>query len=201
MFSKRSFYACLTGLGLLALATTASAQWDLDSESSTLNFISTKNSGVAEIHSFDRLLGFVSENGDVEIGIDLNSVSTSIEVRDERMRSILFESDRFPSANVTAALEPSIVASLTPGTVMITSVGFKVALHGQEASFSAPVVVGVEDSGKLRVVTLQPVLVSAAQFNLVEGINQLREIAGLNTISTAVPVTFSLVFNPAKPAS
>ncbi len=201
MFSTQRIIRLMVGLGLFAIACTASAQWDLDSASSSLNFISTKNSDVAEVHRFESLIGFVGDDGRVEIGIDLNSVSTGIEVRDGRMRELLFQTDSFPSANVTAEIDSALVAVLQPGTVITTSVELCVALHGQKAAFTAPVIVGVEDSGKLRVVSMQPVVVNAALFGLVDGINRLREIAGLKSISSAVPVTFSLVFNPALPAS
>jgi hypothetical protein len=50
------------------------------------------------------------------------------------------------------------------------------------------------ESGLL-VVSKQPVVISAAQFGLAEGVDSLREIAGLPSISVAVPVSFVLSFN------
>ena len=41
---------------------------------------------------------------------------------------------------------------------------------------------------------ISPVIVSAGDFGLAEGIEKLREIAGLPAIATAVPVYFNLVF-------
>jgi hypothetical protein len=43
---------------------------------------------------------------------------------------------------------------------------------------------------------LQPLIINAGGFALVEGVERLREVAGLHSISTAVPVTASLVFVP-----
>ena len=42
--------------------------------------------------------------------------------------------------------------------------------------------------------TAQPVLLRAADFDLVAGLEKLRGIAGLDSISTAVPVTVRLVW-------
>jgi hypothetical protein len=44
------------------------------------------------------------------------------------------------------------------------------------------------------VTTIVPIVVSASQLNLQPGIEALREIAGLPSISYSVPVTFSLTF-------
>ena len=47
----------------------------------------------------------------------------------------------------------------------------------------------------LRVDTLAPIIVKADAFALVDGIESLREIAGLPSISRSVPVSFSLLFS------
>jgi len=45
------------------------------------------------------------------------------------------------------------------------------------------------------VVSERPVVISATQFGLAEGVESLRKIAGLPSISVAVPVSFVLSFN------
>lgn len=40
--------------------------------------------------------------------------------------------------------------------------------------------------------SFQPIIVNANEFDLVAGIDKLREIAGLSSISQAVPVSFVL---------
>ena len=45
--------------------------------------------------------------------------------------------------------------------------------------------------------TVKPIIISADQFGLKDGVEALREIAGLNNISLAVPVTFSVLFTRA----
>ncbi len=50
------------------------------------------------------------------------------------------------------------------------------------------------DLDRLMVVSEQPVVVNARDFGLVPGVEALRKIVGLSSISLAVPVTFVLVF-------
>jgi len=46
----------------------------------------------------------------------------------------------------------------------------------------------------VRVSTLSPLIITAESVGLVAGVESLREIAGLPSISRAVPVTFSVKF-------
>jgi hypothetical protein len=57
-----------------------------------------------------------------------------------------------------------------------------------------PVTVFSEGQGKLRVFSSQPIILQAEEFNLDAGVEALRQVAGLKSISTAVPVTLNLLF-------
>ena len=82
----------------LCLSTSAIANWQVDNDKSTLNFTSVKKNSIGEIHSFKQLSGMVSKAGAVKFAIDLTSVATGIEIRDQRMKSFLFETDKFATA-------------------------------------------------------------------------------------------------------
>jgi len=181
----------------LLVAASSWAQWELDGAKSAVNFVSIKNASVAETHGFGSLLGYISADGAVQLSISLDSVATSIPIRDQRIREVLFETVEFPTATVTAAVDPALIAAVAGGGTVTTDLPVKVALHGVEQSLSIPVLVIGEADGRLQVFTPQPVLLNAAAFGLAEGIEALREIAGLNSISAAVPVSVRLVFNRA----
>lgn len=187
-----------SGLALLlltvGLAAPAMAQWELDSSKSSVNFISVKNSAIAETHSFKSLLGYVSAEGHAQVTINLDSVETLIPIRNERMREMLFESVSFPTATVSVAIDPAVLEAVSEGGSISTELPLKLSLHGVEKALPAAVLV-VGEGTSLRVVTRRPVVISAADFDLDEGVEALRAVAGLKTISTAVPVTFSLLFN------
>ena len=97
---------------LLAFCLPAHANWHLDGESSRLSFITGKNGNTAEVHRFLVLHGTVDRKGVAALSIEMDSVSSGIPLRDERMREDLFEVERFAEAKVQAQLaEPGISAS------------------------------------------------------------------------------------------
>jgi hypothetical protein len=67
------------------------------------------------------------------------------------------------------------------------------ALHGEETVISAPLRITQQTDG-VRVTTLAPLVITAESVGLVAGVESLREIAGLPSISRTVPVTFSVKF-------
>lgn len=194
IIGNSNIFRVFVALALLSPALSAWAQWELDSTKSAVNFISIKNNAVAEVHSFGDMVGYVSTDGKVQLNIDLGSVETLIEIRDQRMRELLFETVKFPSAKVTAEVDPKIIAVLAEGGTITTDLNFTLSLHGAQQSLTVPVVLIGESEARIQVFTSRPVIVSAADFGLQAGIAALQKVAGLDAISTAVPVTVHLVF-------
>ena len=183
---------------LLAPCALARADWDLDNTVSTVNFVSVKNDTVGELHSFTSLLGYITDAGKAEITIDLGSVETAIDVRNERMRETLFEVVTFPTAKISAQVDPAVLTAAAEGGVLTADVPVTLSLHGKEKALTIPVVVVGESGKRLHVYSTRPVLINAADFDLDGGVAALQKIANLQAISTSVPVTLQLVFNPAK---
>ena len=74
----------------------------------------------------------------------------------------------------------------------------ELTLHGNTAPVSTRVLVQRRDDGTVVVSSLDPIVVTASLFGLAEGIDRLRQIAGLQSIATAVPVSFVLTFAPER---
>lgn len=172
------------------------AAWVLDNNGSSLYFLSIKVEHVVETHSFTSLSG-QADTTSATVEIDLSSVDTAVELRDERMLDVLFEVALFASATVTADLTGLAVADLSPGESVTTELAFNLDLHGASNDMTAAVQLTQLADGALRIQTTSPVNVNAGDFSLVDGVNKLRELAGLPSVSYAVPVTFNLLFNPA----
>ena len=185
----------LAVLGLL-LVQPALADWSLDNARSVVNFISVKNASVGEVHRFGSLAGSVSDDGAVQLVIDLDSVETLIPIRNQRMRELLFETVRFPSATLQASV-PAELTQLAAGERRIARIDLAVDLHGASRSYAVDVLVSGGADGSLEVALREPLIVQAADFGLDGGVGVLQEVAGLKSISTAVPVTAQLVFVPA----
>jgi hypothetical protein len=190
---KSSFNLLAALLTLLASAQ-AAAQWTLSADDSSLSFISVKAEHIAEVHSFARLSGEIDSGGEAVVSIDLTSVQTGIDIRNERMQSMLFNTDMYPRAQVSADVDAAALSSMAVGESAVLEVPLAINLHGEVLTLSAPLRVSHVQGG-LRVDTLAPIIVKADAFALVDGIESLREIAGLPSMSRSVPVSFSLLFS------
>ena len=186
-------FQCLISSGLLIVSATASAQWTLSNEASTLSFVTVKADHVAEVHTFDELSGAIGEDGSVSIEIALASVNTLVPIRNERMQSMLFETDLFPRATITSQINSDGLANMALGSSEEIGLDFTLELHNQSQTYNATVLVSRQEAG-LIATTLKPIVVNAASFDLVAGVEALREVAGLPSISRAVPVSFTVVF-------
>lgn len=186
---------------VLGCASSWCSAWDLQADASTFNFVSIKKESIGELHRFKQISGNIGKDGKAELTIALDSVDTSVPVRDERMREFLFETGKFPSATYTVQVDPALL-KLSAGEVKTASLEGTLSLHGQSAKVPAKVNVYKTKDGRLMVSTLEPVLVNAEQFGMSGGVSKLMELANLPAISTVAPVTFSLVFTdtPAKAA-
>lgn len=182
--------AAALGLGLSLMVQSVSAAWTLNNDASSLSFISIKKGNIAEMHSFKTLSGGIDDAGAATLDIDLASVDTLIPIRDERMQKHLFETEKFATASVSVALgEGGVKAG-------VQSLEAKLNLHGVEKSVSAEVAVSM-NGDSVQVTTTKPVLLGAKDYDMDGGVEKLREIAKLDSISLAVPVSFHLVFDKA----
>ncbi len=170
------------------------AHWSLDNEASKLSFVTVKADHVAEVHSFDMLSGSIGDAGEVEIKIELASVNTMIPIRNERMQAMLFETNLFPDATITGTVNIEALAALEPGASKTLDVEFNLSLHGTSNTLTANLLV-IRLDGGLVASTLKPIIVTADSAGLIAGVEALREIAGLPSISRAVPVSFTVVFD------
>ncbi len=186
----------LTALALGAvLASPAYAGWTLDNDASRINFVSTKANTAAEVHTFGTLNGAVDDDGNATLSIDLNTVDTAIEIRDERMRSMLFETEQFPAATLAATVDMAVVSRLEAGdTADLTTEG-QLMVHGTTSSITFDITVSRLTDDRILVASRKPVIVNASQVGLLSGVEKLREVAGLPSISPAVPVSFILAFD------
>ena len=185
----------LAVLALGALTQSALAGWQLDNNASRLSFVTIKAGDVAEVHHFSELSGSVADTGEARVSVALASVDTLIPIRDERMREMLFKTEMFPTAEVSARLDPDWLANLHSGRV---DTELMLEMAGKSVPFTTTLFVSRLANGAVQVSTSQPLIANAAVLGLTEGVEQLREVAGLPSISKAVPVSFVLTFQPAE---
>ncbi len=170
------------------------AEWRLSQGQSRLAFVSIKAGDLAEVHIFTNISGTVDPSGAATLEIGLDSVETGIDIRNQRMRGMLFETETYPTARITADLSPADFQDLNADTRLQRSTELAVELHGVRADFEADLFVTRLSEDRVLVETASPLLLHAGDFNLLAGVEQLTQVAGLPGISPAVPVTVSLVF-------
>ena len=191
---NRSLSKTLAFLLLAGATLPAHADWYLDGESSRLSFISTKNANLSEVQRFLVLHGKVDATGLAEVEVELDSVNSGIPLRDERMRKELFEIQTFPEALITAQIDLRPINDLAPGAQLELRLPLTVNLHGKQHQYNAELLATRLDDRRFQVVTLEPLVINAEDFDLAPGLETLRKVADLSAISLSVPVGAVLIF-------
>lgn len=188
--------ALRAGIVAVLLSGAVQADWALDGAASSLFYVTGKAGAILEVNTFGSLDGAIADDGTATLEIDLASVNTSIEIRDQRMRDIVFEVAEYPSATVALkGLDPALLDGLVPGELHSMVHTASVTVHGTSAEIEAPLSVVKLDADTLMVQPAKPLLVSAASFGLAEAVEELRTIANLPSINPQVVVDFTLVYH------
>ncbi|MEP1964642.1 YceI family protein [Tateyamaria sp.] len=182
------------GFGLVLAAASAQAQtWTLESSASKLAFGSIKFNDLGEVHSFKSIDGAVAEDGTVTLGIDLSSVETNIDIRNERMMEFVFKNA--PRATVTAQIDMGALETLGVGDSTVIEADGVVSLIGNEVDLFGDLFVMRLATDKVLVTTDSMIFLTTADAGIDGGVDKLKELADLPIISRAVPVTMRLIFD------
>lgn len=176
---------------------TPSIEWELNSEQSRLNFVTTKKLHAVESHTFGSLDGLVDSEGLAVLQIDLNSVDTNVALRDQRMRDIFFETFTYPIAEAVTQIDLGSLEALNVGQQRVQALDVNLNLHGITTTLSTSLVFQRLDSRTALVRTNKPVVIDALDFGFAQGLAELKSLANLSSISSAVPVDLFLIFNTA----
>ena len=189
-----TFRMAALGLGLALAATTASADsWTLDGDASKLAFGSIKFNDLGEVHSFKSIDGTVAEDGSVTLGIDLASVETNIDIRNERMVEHVFK--KAPRASISAQIDMAAMEGLAVGESKVMEVEGDLDLLGVEVPLYGDMFVMRLTEDKVMVTTDSMLFLSTADAEIDPGVDKLMELASLPNIVRAVPVTLRLMFD------
>ena len=172
---------------LLGCGSVSAAEWVLDQQSSNVTFSSIKNQNIVEGHRFQALTGSISDAGSAILSIDLHSVDTQIPIRNERMVNMLF-------GRRYAIFRIELGSDFEMKTQSEKVISGTLSLNGIEQTISSTLTVQKLSKNKVLVFSQRPVVIGADSFELHKGIEKLRAIAGLKSISSDVPVQLVLLF-------
>lgn len=172
--------------------------WVLSGEESGMTYITVKLGEVAEINTFRNIAGTVTAEGKATIEISLDSVDTNNEIRDPRMKEVLFETAKFPLATASTTLDMSKFEGLAIGERHTELLDMTIDLHGVSERYDFYVLVTRLGANKVSVENKAPLLLDARDFGMEAGLAKLQELARLDSITPVVPITMSLVFERKK---
>ncbi|MDD9805865.1 MAG: YceI family protein [Gammaproteobacteria bacterium] len=185
--------------GLILLCAPAGAGWTLDPERSSVTYLSSKMAAesyaaIFEPNRFRRFSGGIGDDGEARVVIDLGSVDTGVEIRDERVKEHVFMVAKHPQATVSLSLPRAARRGMAPGETALHRLTATLAMRGQSHPLDAQVRVTGLGGGALLVETVEPVLLDAKAYGMLDGFETLKGLVGLFNIPTTIPVSLSAVF-------
>lgn len=179
--------------GQMVLADGHAKGWTLNAETSKLAFGSIKKNSVGEVHSFESLSGTVSADGTATIKIDLSSVQTNIDIRNERMMEHVFGG--LTEATLSAEIDMEEVNAMAIGDMAEIDVEAVLAFLGANIEIDAEMFVARMSETKVMVTTNDMIFVGTDDLGVSAGIDILMTLAKLPSITHTTPVTLRLVFD------
>ena len=198
MIKSNNLIALLLNITTLVLlsgvAGNIQASWTLQPSSSHIHFLSIKATHIGEVHSFTKFKGSVQDNGLARIQIDLSSVDTLIPIRNERMRNLLFAINEHPTATINTKISIAEFKDMKIGSEVGTQIEADLEFKGTNNQVIADIIVSRQNESTFTIQSRSPLLLSATDLGIIDGIEKLREIAGLTNISFSIPASFRLTF-------
>lgn len=176
-----------------ALASPFGNGWTLEPGGSTVQFSTDVIGAVAQTGRFDGVEGTIDANGSVRVSIPLDRVSSGDDLRDARLRFVLFETFRLPEAVVTAKIESSDLSGLSQRRSKDVVLPVALTLNAVTQTVAAPLDIVLVDEDLVVVSTSAPITLDLADFGLLPGLARLEEVAGVKILPTT-QVTLDLFF-------
>ncbi len=177
-------------------ATAAHADtWVLNSDASHLAFGSIKNDYNAEVHSFSGLTGGATDTA-VTVSIDLASVQTNIDIRNERMREHVFGG--LLTADLSADVDLAQFDTLAIGESATTEFDGTLSFLGDDVSVFTKLFVMRLGDDSVMVTTNDMMFLATDELGIDASIDTLQELASLDGIARATPITARFIFTRAN---
>jgi OOP family OmpA-OmpF porin len=189
-----ALFATVMGTGSARAQEFLNQDWVLNPRLSNVYMQTVKNNAVFETLQFTAVEGNVGKTGEATVKIELNSIETGTDVRNVRMRFLLFETFKFPYAEISAKLDKTKLRALSTETRLSYPLAFTLGMHGVVKEFKSVVWVTRISDTAVSVATIEPIIVTAESFGFVGGIAKLSESVGGIPIASAASITFDLVF-------
>lgn len=167
--------------------------WTSVDDQSSVAFGSIKKDLIGEVHHFNGVTGKVGADGKVEINIDLTSVETYIDIRNERMVEHVFQGGS-ATAVLAGEVEMGDVEELAVGDTTVTDFDGTLTFGGAEVDVYAEMLVARLGEDRVLVTTADFIMIAVEDLGVTKGIDKLMELAKLPSITRVTPVSVRMVF-------
>ena len=191
---RATFLASLLFVLASAVPSLAEEIWKLSAAESKVSYGSIKKDTVGEVNSFESISGEVSASGEATINIDVTSVQTNIDIRNERMVKHVFDANS-PQATLKANIDMDEVNGLAVGASTVIDVEGVLSLSGVNLDIETEMFVVRASDNKVVVTTNDMIMIGTEDLGINAGIDKLMELAKLPGITRVAPVTLRFVFN------
>ena len=147
---------------------------------------------VVEKNEFTSVEGGVSKDGEANVKIDLESIETHIDQGNVRLRFLLFETYKFPDAEITAKLDKAPCGTSQPRTPSAYPLTLSVKMHGMTNQFQTVVSISARQPDRCRLRQLsrsswpRKALGSCRASTLSEAIGEIRIVPNAPITSISV---------------
>lgn len=178
---------------VMSTAAFADNHWKSVDDQSRVAFGSIKGNSNGEVHHFNKVKGSVSDDGKLTMDIDLSSLETNIDIRNERMTKLVFQ-EGTATATISGEIDMEEVNNLKPGETTVVEISATLAFAGSENDIDANMLVARLSDNRVLVTTEDFIMVSTEDLGIEAGIDALKQLASLDSITRVTPVSVRMVF-------
>ncbi len=168
--------------------------WQLNNGLSKLSYGTIKKNSVGEVNHFRTLTGHIDKEGKVLVNIDLTSIETYIDIRNTRMIDYVFGKD-VTTATLTASVDLSKIHSLQTGAIAAMDIEGSLALFDNNIPIETTMKVAKLGENQFMALTDEMIMIKTESMGVKAGIDKLKALAKLDSITRVVPVSMHLVFS------
>lgn len=191
------FLALAAAVALFGPAPSAAAAdaWIVSAAESKISYGSIKKGVVGEVNHFSGLSGRAGADGAVQVAIDLATVETWIDIRNERMRALVFDAVGAKTATLSAQIDMAEIDALAPGETTTIYVEGALAFGPKTLDIETDFFVARLSETRALVATDEMIMISTADLGVDPGVDALMAVAELPSITRVAPVTVRLIFD------
>lgn len=167
--------------------------YEVNSDLSILNFATTKKQYVIEPATISGLTGSLDKSGKFVANVDLKNLDTINPVRDNSLRTLFFNYDKYPKIEVGAVIPPDTL----PKTGEIKTLNVAATLTMWNTAKPIDLELLIANTGRSLIVSSRKaVVISAGDYGIpAENLQKMAGTVGNIAIATSAPVNFQLVLD------